>query len=81
MNHVALVLLFGALMFAFGWLVGSTEALRLKERDALDQGFAVREPDGKFRWRTWEEIERKPARRNKAEHAIPPGDQESATPR
>lgn len=62
-QSLCLALILGVMMFALGWLVGTTEALRLKERDAIDQGFAVREADGSFRWRTSEELERRPARR------------------
>jgi hypothetical protein len=61
---LALILLFAVLIFALGFVVGAGEALRLKEREAIDEGFAVRDSDGSFRWRTSREIERKPARRN-----------------
>jgi hypothetical protein len=63
MIRTALAITAALLIFALGWLVGAGEALRLKERDAIDQGFAVRTPEGEFRWRTTEELERKPARR------------------
>jgi hypothetical protein len=40
---IALILLLVALIFALGFVVGAGEALRLKEREAIDEGFAVRE--------------------------------------
>ena len=64
MTRAALAILAAVLIFALGFVVGAGEALRLKEREAIAEGFAVREADGSFRWRTSREIERKPARRN-----------------
>jgi hypothetical protein len=63
-TRAALAILAAVLIFALGFVVGAGEALKLKEREAIDEGFAVREADGSFRWRTSREIERKPARRN-----------------
>ena len=49
------------LIFVFGFLVGAGRGLDLMRQQAVDEGFAVRDPD--FRWRSSRELERKPARR------------------
>lgn len=63
MRDIALALLFGVLTFAFGWLIGTGHGTELIRQQAVDEGYAVREGDGGFRWKSGEELERRPARR------------------
>lgn len=62
--------LLAVLCFGFGFLVGAGQGIDLMRRDAVAEGYGVRERDETgeevFRWRTSEELERKPARRAKA---------------
>lgn len=53
----------GLLIFALGWLIGVGAGLDQMRQQAVDEGYAVREPDGGFRWRSGDELERRPARR------------------
>ncbi len=62
-REVALIALFGLLLFSLGFLVGAGQGLDLMRQQAIDEGFAVREGEAGFRWRSSEELERRPARR------------------
>jgi hypothetical protein len=53
-----------ALTFALGYLIGADQALDHMEQRAIDEGYAVRDPD--FRWRTSQELDRKPERSRRA---------------
>lgn len=59
----ALCLAAAALIFALGYLIGAGQGLDLMRQQAVDEGFAVREGEAGFRWRTSDEITRRPARR------------------
>ena len=59
----ASVLVFAGLVFLLGVLVGAGRGLELMRQQAVDEGYAVREEDGSFRWRSSEELERRPRRR------------------
>lgn len=61
--EIALMVTAALLVFAFGFLVGAGRGMELIRQQAVDEGFAVRQPDGTLHWRTVEEMERKPARR------------------
>ena len=63
--EVVLVLLFGVLLFAFGFLVGAGHGIDLIRQQAVDEGYGVREgADETFRWRSGEELRRRPAKRD-----------------
>lgn len=62
--HIALWIFATALIFGFGYLVGIGHGLDAVRQQAVDEGYAVRDPD--FRWRSSDELERKPARRKPA---------------
>lgn len=59
---IALLVLAGAMIFGLGFLVGGGRGIDLIRQQAVDEGYAVRDPD--FRWRSGDEITRRPARRN-----------------
>ncbi len=61
--EITLILTAAMLVFSLGFLVGAGQGLDLMQRQAIDEGFAVREADS-FRWKSSAELERKPARRD-----------------
>lgn len=57
---IALSLLAAALLFGFGYVIGAGRGVDLIRQQAVDEGYAVRDPH--FRWRSGDELERRPAR-------------------
>lgn len=59
--YIALSLTAALLIFGLGFLVGAGQGTDLIRQQAVDEGYAVRDPN--FRWRPSDELERKPQRR------------------
>lgn len=57
---IALGLLAAATLFCLGYLVGAGQGIDMIRQQAVDEGYAVRDPQ--FRWRSGDELERRPAR-------------------
>ena len=57
-----LLVLAGGMIAGLAFAVGASQGADLMRQQAVDEGYAVRDPE--FRWRTSEELARKPARRD-----------------
>ncbi len=50
--------------FLFGYLIGAGHGADMVRRDAVAEGYAVREGDDGFRWKRSAELERRPEKRS-----------------